>query len=469
MLARAHLIGVIVLFLTGTGDLVAQADPAAVLVVLDERGCPVAGADVRLLTTDDGVAFAGVSDEIGKALVTAIKPGRYRVEAKKRSYQSGSAWLQISGALGTTKPPRTVIRLLFRPEQGSFEERSRAPADNTEPYIEYEVLYGTNRVREPFAGTRFRYTSESRDLDELETGMCVVSIPHDKKMGALSVGNWIQLPWRRWVHPDDPRYHVRLLEVCPLDTESLAEKMRDRLAASSETEALVFVHGYNTAFEDAAERTAQIGYDLKFRGPTFFYSWPSLGSEGVLGEAAYLAEAEKVKLAAPRFLELLSQIATEAKAVHVIAHSMGNQLLDEAVRLLVERGRRDVLAKLDQIALVAPDLDAEVFARSIAPRFESGSHITLYGSRQDQALAFSTRLRGRPRLGDFREKVVVVDSMDSIDVTGVDSDVGSNHYHFDDRAVIADFFYVLLGEPVFNRPGVRKVRETPPVHYELVP
>lgn len=45
----------------------------------------------------------------------------------------------------------------------------------------------------------------------------------------------------------------------------------------SERRAFIFVHGFNNSFEDAARRTAQIAFDVKFDGVPLFYSWPSKG------------------------------------------------------------------------------------------------------------------------------------------------------------------------------------------------
>ena len=56
--------------------------------------------------------------------------------------------------------------------------------------------------------------------------------------------------------------------------------MRERLNPSSsyKDHALVFVHGFNTSFEHALYRTAQIAYNIKFDGAPFLYSWPSKGA-----------------------------------------------------------------------------------------------------------------------------------------------------------------------------------------------
>jgi esterase/lipase superfamily enzyme len=38
-----------------------------------------------------------------------------------------------------------------------------------------------------------------------------------------------------------------------------------------------YMNGYNVTFADAARRTAQIAYDLRFEGDPAFFSWPSQG------------------------------------------------------------------------------------------------------------------------------------------------------------------------------------------------
>jgi esterase/lipase superfamily enzyme len=45
-----------------------------------------------------------------------------------------------------------------------------------------------------------------------------------------------------------------------------------------ERDALIFVHGYNVSFQEAALRAAQIGFDLSVKGAMAFFSWPSQGA-----------------------------------------------------------------------------------------------------------------------------------------------------------------------------------------------
>jgi len=66
---------------------------------------------------------------------------------------------------------------------------------------------------------------------------------------------------------------------------------------------LLFVHGYNVSFEDAARRTGQLAYDLGFEGPTVFFSWPSRGSV-----TAYTRRADRA-VGHPDLKSVLSDLA----------------------------------------------------------------------------------------------------------------------------------------------------------------
>jgi esterase/lipase superfamily enzyme len=73
-----------------------------------------------------------------------------------------------------------------------------------------------------------------------------------------------------------PSKHIVVLSVKPLDRVAWSTSLRTAMKPWTR-EALVFVHGYNVTFETAARRTAQLAYDLNFRGVPLMYSWPSKG------------------------------------------------------------------------------------------------------------------------------------------------------------------------------------------------
>ena len=66
--------------------------------------------------------------------------------------------------------------------------------------------------------------------------------------------------------------------------------------------ALVFVHGFNTAFTDALYRTAQIVWDLQHNGLAVLFTWASRGDI-----IDYLYDKESAYLARDDFITLLQK------------------------------------------------------------------------------------------------------------------------------------------------------------------
>jgi esterase/lipase superfamily enzyme len=129
----------------------------------------------------------------------------------------------------------------------------------------------------------------------------------------------------------NPDKHIALLETTTLEEDQFLKAMSQSVAKSAAKDAVIFVHGYNVSFEDAARRTGQIAFDLKFIGASILYSWPANGSA-----RNYLADEATVIWTAPHFERFLRLIAnkTGAKRIHVIAHSMGNRAVCDALKAL---------------------------------------------------------------------------------------------------------------------------------------
>ncbi len=137
-------------------------------------------------------------------------------------------------------------------------------------YAVVKVYYGTNR-KSTGNDSKGRLTYGSRQ-SELTLGLCEVSIPRDHRLGEIERPSILRLEFR-----ENPEKHVVLLKVQQFEEEVFLNQIRDN-SVGENREALVFVHGYNVEFEEAARRTAQMKYDLGFSGPALFYSWPSKGS-----------------------------------------------------------------------------------------------------------------------------------------------------------------------------------------------
>ncbi|MBW3597308.1 MAG: alpha/beta hydrolase [Planctomycetes bacterium] len=266
----------------------------------------------------------------------------------------------------------------------------------------------------------------------LETGVCRVSIPKDHRAGEIESPSVFRLEFR-----EDPEKHVAILEAMVYEPDAFFGRMRETMAGAARRELLVFVHGYNVPFDGAVRRTAQIAHDLKFPGAAVCYSWPSHG-----GLLLYAADENNVEWTAPHLKEFLAQLREEsgADAINLVAHSMGTRALTDVLRDFA-RETQEQGAIFHQVVLAAPDIDAEIFRRDLAPALaRTAERVTLYASSNDQALMASRKLHAYPRAGESGPNLVVAPGIDTIDVSAIDTSLLGHSYYGDNDSIIADLF-----------------------------
>ncbi|MCB0434078.1 MAG: alpha/beta hydrolase, partial [Mangrovimonas sp.] len=193
-----------------------------------------------------------------------------------------------------------------------------------------------------------------------------------------------------------------------------------------------------TSFADAAKRTAQISYDLKFDGEAVFYSWPS--KESV---AEYTRDESNIEWAQHDLELFLTDYISKsgAEEIYLVAHSMGNRGLTRAITNVIKE-HPEYKEKIKEIILAAPDIDADVFKRDIAPKMIQTIQkpITLYVSSDDLALKASKEVHGYARAGDSGDGLVVINGIETVDATGIDTSFLSHSYFADTSSIIADIF-----------------------------
>ncbi len=332
-----------------------------------------------------------------------------------------------------------ICRDAFVPIEPRFQQMSHQQTlPGVATFETVTVFYGTSRRR---TGAQDPAAFYGSDRGELETGTCEVTIPVDHEVGELESPGWFEAP--------DPAKHVLLATITPRSSGDFAGALAGRVATDPQREALVFVHGYNVSFEDAARRTAQLAADLRFPGAAVFYSWPSRAEL-----AGYPVDEANVRWAVPHLREFLDRIAEQsgAERVHLIAHSMGNRALTEVLLRYAAETPNDSVApapRFTQIALVAPDIDADVFREDLAPYLTRvGQRLTLYASSKDKALLASRGVHGHPRAGDLSAGIVVASGIDTIDASDVDTsllgDIGLGHSYFAEQPTVIDDLRMLL-------------------------
>ena len=208
-----------------------------------------------------------------------------------------------------------------------------------------------------------------------------------------------------------------------------------RVAATPKRRVLIFVHGYNTRFDDAVFRFAQIVHDARAPITPVLFTWPSRGRL-----IAYTYDRESANYSRDALESVVQAIARDPAVgeVSILAHSMGNWVTLEALRQIAIRDKT-FPAKLKSVMLAAPDVDVDVFRRQIAEIEATSYHppFTLFVSQDDGALAVSNRIwGGAARLGAIDpdkepyKSELARDHLTVIDLTKVESSDRLGHGKF---------------------------------------
>jgi esterase/lipase superfamily enzyme len=288
--------------------------------------------------------------------------------------------------------------------------------------------------------------------DELEVGTLTVTFPPGHQTGAIER----PLTIFSFSRDEDPARDIVISELSSSGSDYDAWVRQVR--AADKQQAFIYVHGYATKFADAARRAGQMAFDLDldvgFGGLPMLYSWPSSGTR-----AGYLLDYDTsldATEAFNRFLDLVKRQAGVSR-VHVIAHSMGNQLVASALRERVLAGETERL--VDQLVLAAPDIWADRFRdRFLTTLPQLARRVTLYLSDNDWALKTSAQLRdGNARAGLRNGGLLdaTAPGFDVVDATELPAEFLDHSYYANNQSMLADMYCLLQGSAAAVRPLIR--------------
>jgi esterase/lipase superfamily enzyme len=341
---------------------------------------------------------------------------------------------------------------------GGVERRAAAP---DERFHVVPVFYGTdrNQVKQQ---NRIGYGNDR--AKRLEIGRALISVPFKHNVPNIERPRAWEIPYIGTIQleKEDPNEHFTVREVKAFSKADFINLVKQRLGGSQtfKNQSIVFIHGYNTGFDGALFRTAQISYDLQFDGATFAYSWPSGG-----GLASYLYDRDSAQGAERYLYEFLQMVQNEtgSTSISIIAHSMGNQMLLQVLRSLKLRAP-NAIAKINQIILASPDVDRDAFEALAAEITGVAKGITLYASANDRALDASRIVAGnKPRAGDVPENgPVIVAGIDTIDITQVSTDYLAIHHsgYAEHTDLLIDIAQIIRSG---TRPWERRLKAYKPV------
>jgi esterase/lipase superfamily enzyme len=370
-----------------------------------------------------------------KQLLTAAKKRRlerYIRRAIRKRYVRGvvvatvvTFFVVSSFWLGIFTSYRATHGHKIEPKASLAEDQSPAPGGL------YRVWFGTNRRPVDEADESKGYTCEPDE--QTHFGYVDVNVPKTHRIG--ETGRNVLVRLARLNLQDD---HLSVDNICPLESNEMWTEIRNQMERAKSVSAapcgLVFIHGYNTSFSDAAIRTAQIGFDLKVIGATAFFSWPSFAMT-----SAYKADTEAIEDSEAEIAQFLIDFTKRSGAtkVHLIAHSMGNLGLLRALQQIATNAETKGGVRFGQIFLAAPDVRQSQFLRlaHLYPQF--AQRTTLYESHADWALYMSSQINKAPRAGYFLP-YTVASEIDTVAVPNFDVDLLGHSYFAKAGALLAD-------------------------------
>jgi esterase/lipase superfamily enzyme len=323
------------------------------------------------------------------------------------------------------------------------------------------VFFATDRV---IKDEPFKLTSVTNDRSmQMTYGLTVISVPKNHIFGNVDRPKFKWLTMSLEKETDADHFRIQSAELFQRD------KFVDRLKSDADS-VMLFVHGYNVPFEDALFRAAQIAYDSNYGGTVLVFSWPSAGA--LLG---YDYDSVSAEFASGDLLQILRMVSEEigAKKFYIVAHSLGNEVL---VNALQQAALSKVPLDISELVMAAPDVSTDVFAKKADQIRSVTKNLTMYASAADKALLASDKKTWGKRLGYVNpDGPNLFPGLETIDVTAVGDDMFSlDHSTFaTSRAVLTDLASLLQSAshiaPDIRTPTLRFVPDKDHVQYWLYP
>lgn len=308
----------------------------------------------------------------------------------------------------------------------------------------------TRNIVKPTARDSSRFGS---DIGPLSYGTALVDITVSKTHGERPPS---QEPTR-----PTPQDSFKVTQLATLSEDDFFTAITNTLwqdigsKPSTKNDVIVFVHGYNNSFRFSCVRLAQLVYDTRFEGRPILFSWPANGGDSLIDEisgiVSYGGDLKDAKASVESLAKVLREIAVDrrkpqnAKAkrgeVHLVAHSMGCQLLVDALDKLRADWKPDE-RPFKSVIFAAPDVDSDDLTRLLDCVRTPAERVTLYYCEEDRALWASSQYHARQAGGVLRHRVgqalCVLPQIENIDANKANTTFIGHSYFVDGNLVLRD-------------------------------
>lgn len=214
----------------------------------------------------------------------------------------------------------------------------------------------------------------------------------------------------------------------------LARAFRERTGHGHE--AVIYVHGYNNAFDEGVLRISQLAEDFDFPGIAVHNSWPSAAKP-----LNYAYDRDSVLFARDGLESLIGEVRSAgARRIVLVGHSVGAALIMETLRQLAIARPGSVTQGFAGVMLISPDIDVDVFHSQAFRIGKLPQPFGIFISKRDRALTLSARLTGQQnRLGNVQNLDEVADlEITLVDVTEFSR--GAGHFVAGDSPAVIQLF-----------------------------
>lgn len=320
------------------------------------------------------------------------------------------------------------------------------------------VWFGTNREPKSRNDLSSGYKNQPAN-NELSYGLCHVNVPQAEDAtgglqrmiaGLLGIGT---------PHGTKARVEHRLRFAGGPEFEGALQDDLDLKQHSGV--ALLFIHGYNTSFDDAAEAAAQLSVNIKHPGVTAMFSWASRART-----TSYLQDKRSIGSSRGHLAEFLTRLSSirGVESIDVVVHSLGNSLFLHALIDWIKTGNF-TSAPLRNLFLAAPDLGVREFKKHLSVYSQAALKTTVYGSDSDSALLASKLLNREHRVG-LMPPPELAPSIDTIETSAIDVSKFRHNGVIQAATIQSDIFLVQEGmlDP-HRRPHLKAVNAYHPLPY----
>lgn len=311
---------------------------------------------------------------------------------------------------------------------------SKDESSRTVPFITLRNKTGSDNAAEYFGGER----------SNVSAGYCELSNTSLNSLKPITD----KVPF---YIPED------IVTLSSISETSVDEFWKQMESSTNGRNLTLYTHGFNIDFKKGCKRASLFQKSVGLTGRFLFFSWPA---DGAL--ISYTHDEADLYWS----VEPLRQVMSDMVAVFgtgnidIVAHSLGTRGVLLALVMMEHTDKADK-PLLNQVVLVAPDIDVGVFKQYLHVIRPLVRNLTIYVSANDNPLALSRQVHGYPRLGEPGEHLDGITGVEIIDISDIAMRSPTGHiYHLYQNDVVNDLDQLLNDKKsASQRSGLRQTGE----------